>query len=285
MNSANQHIPEDDLALFALALMPPEEAAFTQAHLKHCDQCRGEVARMQGDLVAYAFSAEMQDPPPPARARLLDAVAKEKRLHIPAAPAVEPVIAPRASNLLDRDLREERPVRRSLSVFGWAGWALAASLAAVAGWEFYQGQYLREQIASQGATLTQVNGDAARAQRVLQALTDPTAMQVALHLPTTGTATPKPEGHASYNAQRGELVFIASHLQPVQPDKTYELWVLPASGETPVAAGLFKPDVNGNASVVLPDIPKHIAAKGFGVTLENDGGSRTPTLPILLMGT
>lgn len=284
MNTANQHIPEDDLALFALALMPPEEAAFTQAHLKHCDQCRGEVARMQGDLVTYAFSAEMQEPPTAARSRLLDAVAKEKRLHIPAAPAVEPVIAPRASNLLDRDAREERPVRRGFGVFGWAGWALAASLAAVAGWEFYQGQYLREQIASQSATLNQVNGDTARAQRVLETLTDPTAMQVALHVPVTTATPPKPEGHASYNPQRGELVFVATHLQPVQPDKTYALWVLPASGEAAVPAGLFKPDVNGNASVVLPDLPKHVAAKGFGVTVENEGGSRTPTLPILLMG-
>jgi anti-sigma-K factor RskA len=71
----------------------------------------------------------------------------------------------------------------------------------------------------------------------------------------------------------------------VQPGKTYELWVLPASGAAPVAAGTFRPDVNGSASVVLPALPKNVPAKGFGVTVEPDGGSPTPTLPIVLMGT
>ena len=47
-------------------------------------------------------------------------------------------------------------------------------------------------------------------------------------------------------------------------------------------AGLFKPDANGNASVVLPELPKNVAAKGFGVTVEADGGSPAPTLPIVL---
>lgn len=285
MNTASQHIPEDDLALFALALMPPEEAAYTLAHLKHCELCRSEVARMQGDLVSYAFSAPMQDAPAPARARLLDAVAKEKKLHIVAPVEEEPVLAPRNSNLLDNNVREIRPERRGMGVTGWSGWAIAAGIALFAGWEFHQGQFLREQLAEEAAATEQTNLEAARAQRVLHAITDPTAMQVALHLPATGTAPPKPEAHASYNASRGELVFVASHLTPLQPEKTYELWVLPASGEAPVAAGTFKPDANGNASLVLPEIPHHVPAKGFGVTVEADGGSAKPTLPIVLLGT
>lgn len=285
----NQHIPEDDLALFALALMPPEEAAYTQAHLKHCDQCRGEVARMQGDLVSYAFTAEMQDPAAASRTRLLDAVAKEKRLHTVApAPAAEPVLAPRHTNLLDRNRdHDTKPETRSgFGIFGWVGWAVAAGAAAFSFWQFEQGQTLREQLATQTSQTAQVTADNAKAQRVFQTLTDPGAMQVALHLPTYATAPPKPEGHASYNPNRGELVFIATHLQTLQPEKTYELWLLPAAaGQAPVPAGLFKPDVNGNASVVLPNLPRNLGAKGFGVTVEAEGGSRTPTLPIVLAGT
>ena len=288
MTSANlndRHIPEDDLALFALALMPPEEAAYTQAHLKHCDQCRGEVARMQGDLVTYAFSAEMQDAPAAARTRLLDAVAREKKMHAPE-PVAEPVLAPRNSNLLDRETHREPAVRRGMGFFGWSGWAIAAGVAAFAGWQFHEQQYLRDQISAQAAQTDQINADAARARRVYQALTDPAAMQVALHLPSTGTAPPKPEGHASYNAANGELVFVASHLQSLQPEKTYELWLLPAvAGPYPVPAGPVRPAVHGHAAVVLPELPKRIAAKGFGVTVEAEGGSKTPTLPIVLAGT
>ncbi len=289
MNTVNQHIPEDDLALFALALMPPEEAAYTLAHLKHCDLCRGEVARMQGDLVAYAFTADMQEPPPEARGRLLEAVAKEKKLHIAApAPVAEPVLAQRNTNLLDRDVRGDReisPARRGISLVGWTGWAVAAGISLFAGWQFHQEQFLREQLAEEAAATEQTNTEAARSQRVLQALTDPTAMQVALHLPSTGKEAPKPEAHATYNANKGELVFVATHLNSIQPSKTYQLWVLPASGEAPVSAGIFRPDVNGNASLLLPDMQKHVAAKGFGVTVEPEGGSKSPTLPIVLLGT
>lgn len=287
MNTANPHIAEDDLALFALALMPPEEAAYARAHLKHCDVCRSEVARMQGDLVSYAFSAEMLDAPAQSRSRLLEAVAKEKQLHVPAPVVVEePFLAPRQTNLLDRNVAEMPERRRGLGFFGWAGWALAATFLGFAGWQFYEGQGLREQLAEQTANAQQVDAESARAQRVLQALTDPSVMQVAMHVPTTGTAVPpKPEGHASYDPYKGELVFVATHLQAVEANKTYQLWVLPASGDAPVSAGVFRPDRNGNASVVLPSLPKNVAAKGFGVTLENEGGSRTPTMPILLMST
>ena len=282
MNLVNQHIPEDDLALFALALMPPEEAAYTLAHLKHCDQCRGLVANMQGDLAGYALSAEFHDPPAQARSRLLDAVAQEKKMHV-APPAAEPVLAPRSSNLLDREPRAAAASRGGLGFFGWAGWALAACAIGFAGWQFHEGLDLRERLAEQTAATEQVHTESARAQRVLHALTDPTAMQVALRLPANASTPPKPEGHASYNAGRGELIFVATHLQSLQPNKTYELWILPeAKGAAPVPAGLFKPDANGNASVVLPQLPANVAAKGFGVTVEADGGSPAPTLPIVL---
>jgi anti-sigma-K factor RskA len=83
---------------------------------------------------------------------------------------------------------------------------------------------------------------------------------------------------------RGALVFTANHLVPLPPNKTYELWVIPANGNAPIPAGTFKPDTHGMASVLLPHLPKGVDAKAFGVTMENTGGSTTPTLPILLAG-
>ena len=285
-----KHIPEDDLALFALALMQPEEAALTMAHLKHCDLCRSEVTRMQGDLVVYAMTAEMQEPPAEARDRLLRAVAKEKKFIPPA----EPVLTARHHDLLDRPERYDTSAKRGIGAFGWAGWAIAAGLAALVGWQFYLSADLQHQLATQSAALALEHAhplegqtaEAVRAQEVLRTLTDPAAMQVALHLPATAGATPKPEGHAAYNAAKGDLVFVASHLRPVAPGKTYELWLLPAkAGGSAVPAGLFRPDANGNASVVLPILPKNVAAKGFGVTVEDEGGSSAPTPPIVLAGT
>ncbi|MGA7857108.1 MAG: anti-sigma factor, partial [Terracidiphilus sp.] len=62
------------------------------------------------------------------------------------------------------------------------------------------------------------------------------------------------------------------------------LWVIPANGNAPIPAGLFRPDAAGNASVVLPPLPKGVPAKAFGVTVEKAEGSATPTAPIILAG-
>ncbi|HEX6771625.1 MAG TPA: anti-sigma factor, partial [Acidobacteriaceae bacterium] len=66
--------------------------------------------------------------------------------------------------------------------------------------------------------------------------------------------------------------------------KTYELWVIPASGAAPLPAGTFTPNAQGYASVVLPKLSSGVPAKSFGITIENAGGSATPTMPFILSG-
>ncbi len=286
--TVSRHIPEDDLALFALALLQPEEAAFTVAHLKHCDLCRGEVARLQGDLVGYAISAEMQPAPTGARERLLRAVAEEKKFMPQPVATAASAVAPRPLPIMNFEPSYAAEPKRSMGFLNWGGWALAASLAGLAGWQFYQNSDLQRQISVQSHELdrgtAEATDDVQRAHEVLQTLTDPLALQVALHVPSAGHTAPKPEAHAAYVASTGKLIFVASHMRTLPDNKTYELWLLPASGTSPLAAGLFRPDANGNASVVLPSLPRYVAAKGFGVTVEDDGGAPKPTPPIVLAG-
>ena len=82
-----------------------------------------------------------------------------------------------------------------------------------------------------------------------------------------------------------ELWFLRPAIfTPLPANKTYELWVIPANGTAPVPAGTFQPDARGVASVLLPNIPRGVQAKAFGITVENSGGAAAPTLPILLAG-
>ena len=274
------HIPEDDLALFALAILPATETADTAAHLRGCSICSQAVGRLQGDMVGLALTSPVQAPPPDARGRLLSAIAREPKF----IPAEAPAALPRGKTTATTAVSS----RRSPALgWAWAGWAIAAGLAATVGWRLHEESSLKQQIATESMALDQMHGadaEVARAREVLHTLTDPHAMQINLQIPAKPGVPAKPQGHAAYDASRGSLVFVASNLQPVEPGKTYELWLLPAAGN-PVAAGLFRPDANGNASVVLPVLPRNVEAKGFGVTEEAEGGSPNPTPPILLAGT
>jgi hypothetical protein len=286
MSSAN-HISQDDLYLFALQLLPEAEMQSFALHMKECALCRAQVADIQGDLAAYALTAELQAPPSQARERLLRQVAQEKKV-VPvnrSEQEIEPVLYPRNARMFQMEAPEKDP-RRGMGFAGWAGWAIAAGLLVAGGLQFQQRQKLQLDLAEESAKLDQTTQSAAQAQQVMQTLTDAGAMQVSLHVPQKpGAAKLDPEGHATYVPGKASLVFVASHLDPLQPAKTYELWLLPAeAGAAPIPAGLFKPDANGNASVMMPALPPGVAAKGFGVTVEDEGGSQKPTAPIVLAG-
>jgi anti-sigma-K factor RskA len=297
----DRHIDADDLVLLALQFLPADQLAGALAHLERCAECRTELAQLQGDLAAVAITAEPAAPSAEAKSRLMRQIAKEPKLAPPeprqataaAAVSAEPMLNARNSRVLAMDREEhERPRTRKLPwVIAWTGWAVAAGASFFAGLQLHQRQAVQTVVADQQARLDENAVQAAQAERakdVLRTLTSANAQQVALHLPATGAAAklpPKPEALAAYIADKGALVFIATHLQPVGPGKTYELWLLPADPKgTPIPAGTFKPDTTGNASVVLPRLPAGVAAKGFGVTVEKDGGSPTPTLPIVLSG-
>ena len=95
--------------------------------------------------------------------------------------------------------------------------------------------------------------------------------------------SPQPQGKAFYLRSRNSLVFLASNMPALPPERAYELWLIPTSGN-PIPAGLFKPDAHGNASVVNPPLPPGTEAKAFAITVENQAGSEKPTTPILMMG-
>jgi anti-sigma-K factor RskA len=304
------HIDEDDLVLFALQLLPEDRMREAKQHMAACELCRTEVARLQGDLVAYSMTAEMAPPPPAARERLMRQVAKEPRAPepeeapVPVAvetrPPSEPVFSARHSRRLEREEPvEENPERsrprRAPWVLAAAGWAVAAGCAFFAGLQLHQRQQLQSSMADQQARLDDTTKQATHARDALSTLTAANAVQIALRTPppakpAPGSKTivptgPSPEALAAYLADKGALVFVATNLQPAPPGKTYELWLLPADGRNPMPAGTFHPDAQGSASIVMPQLPKGVPAKTFAVTLENDGGSDTPTMPLVMSGT
>lgn len=93
------HYDAADLALFAMQILQPEQHQAVTEHLVECAFCRQELARLQGDLAAFAHTVEMRLPAPAIRDRVLHQAAREKKnpppeprptLVLPVAPAAKP---------------------------------------------------------------------------------------------------------------------------------------------------------------------------------------------------
>ena len=280
LNSTSRHADPEDLALFAMQLLSGDESAAIAQHVERCAECRRELAQLQGDLGVYASTVERNEPPATARQQLLRQIAREKKV----VPISQPVIASygRGNSLFGAAKEEEKPERHvGRTILGWAGWAVAAGLAVTTTFLYKDRSAVRGALTAQSGQIARLSAEAANSHQLMDALTDPKAVRVTL----TGKPAPHaPIGRVTYNPDKGSLIFLASDLDPLQLYKTYELWVLPADGSAPIPAGTFHPDDQGNASLILPELPKGANAKGFGVTIEADGGSQTPTMPIVLAG-
>jgi len=236
-------------------------------HLETCPECRAQVSQLCSDLSLVALAVPQIAPPAGAKNRLMQAVAASSKNTSSVAPA--------SFNVLPM-----KPRRHSPGLI-WGGWVAAAACLFYAVQLRESNQGMRQQLRTETSELIQSSNSAARAEEVLDVLSSPDAQRVTL---VSAHAKPEPTGHAVYLKSRGALVFTASNLTPLPQNKTYELWVIPANGTAPIPAGTFQPDAQGMASVLLPKLPPGVQAKAFGVTMENSGGSATPTMPILLAG-
>lgn len=281
--SATNHIDQEELALYALEFLAEPEARAIEGHLEQCAGCSDLAALLRGDLATLALTTEMVAPPATARQRLMTQVVREKKVIPFDRPMHQDVGSPLVDHIAvdDEVIAQHTSAARVLPWVSWIGWAVAAGLTIVSTDLYRDRDALRGAVAQQSTEILTLSTAAEKERAIMGALTDPDAMRVTL---TQTPSTAAPSGRASYAADKGALLFTASNLAPLQPAKTYELWIIPADGGSPVAAGTFTPDLRGNASVIMPQIPKGLIAKGFGITIEDQGGSLKPTPPIVLSG-
>ncbi len=243
----------DDLALLALGQLQGDERVALEKHLEGCAPCRRELEQLRGDTALLALSAAGPTPPRRARERLLKAIAKEPR-------------APKAASR-----------RWTWTLVPWFA-AAAFGLAAV--FFFQQSDRLSQRVAELQSESAQQQAQLERAREVVTTLTSTDALRVTL---VAAQAPPQPQGKAIYVRDRSSLVFLASNMPALPPQKAYELWLIPTNG-APIPAGVFKPDAHGSATVIEPPLPAGVEAKAFAITVEPEQGSAAPTMPIVMMG-
>ncbi len=274
--TGNGHNTQEELASYAMQGLPVEESASIRAHLQSCADCRAELAALCGDLALLGSAVPQEPLPEGARQRFLEKIASTVEVKTPAnhTPA----------NHTPANMAEVTAIHGNTAKRGagyWIPWAATAALAIATISLGVQNRALKDEQQDQLSMITNLAARASRAQQVLEVLTAPGAQRVTL---TEGKLPVQPSARATYFPERGGLVLQATNLKPLPEGKTYELWIIPANGTAPVPAGMFRPDTAGSATLVLPPLPSGVAAKAFGVTIENAAGATTPTIPIVLSG-
>jgi anti-sigma-K factor RskA len=250
----------EDLALYALHALTGEDRVKLEQHLAGCAACRQELEQLRGDTALLALSATGPRPPQRARQRLLEAVTHEPRE------------ATAGSAIAIKSTR--------LAWWGWLGWAATAAVVVFALSLWRENSGLREMLSSAREQSTESARQLEELRKVAAPILEPEAQRMTLVAMKT---LPQPQGKAFYLMKRSSLIFMASNMPALPPQKAYELWLIPMSGN-PIPAGMFKPDARGSATVVNPPLPAGTEAKAFAITVENEDGSPVPTSAIMMMG-
>jgi anti-sigma-K factor RskA len=251
----------EELALYALGCLEASEKASLEKHLQECAGCRRELEQLRGDTALLGLTASGPAPPARAKNRLMNAIAGEAGSRAESSP----------------------PSSSRLRVPWWAslGWIAAAALIGIVAVLWNQNSRLRHNAVKLTNFAEQQKIAADKSRRIDEILSASDAQRVTV-LPVNYKNAP-PEGKAIYSRQHRGLIFVATNLQPLPPQKAYELWLIPTQG-APIPAGVFKPDSRGGATVINPPLPADVEAKAFAITIEPEQGSATPTMPIVMIG-
>lgn len=279
---------KEDLSLFALGALDPNESHEVEAHLATgCDECEGEMHHWR-DVVAMMALAHDDKTPPDLKLNLFERVEHESVRRRPRWQSLLPLAAVLVLALVgiarETQLRSYiDKLRRhadSLEVERDSSRRLAGNLRQDVTDSNRKIDELTTQLAAKEKNIDELRSALAKAEEALAPLQAPGLRFVRLRQ----TPNNKPaEAHALLNTKGGRGVFYAFDLQPLAANKTYELWWI-TEKQGPINAGLFAPDERGLGRVEA-DVPRDAGAiQAVAVTIEPMQGVPKPTGPMILLG-
>jgi anti-sigma-K factor RskA len=249
------HANPEDLDLYALGALDGEEKQAFEAHLRGCAACRQKLAEAQKRTVLLGLAAQPVTPRPQVKQALMDKARAEK---------------PSGSQPAPYKTRKKRWGLRFSLGFGLATVALAFATFELLKLDLERAKEIKQLQA-------QLSEDTAAMQAMGEVTGAPDSAQITLLQQPGG---PPGQAHVLYNARIGVAVY-SGQIAPAPAGKSYQLWLVPASG-APVNAGLV--DANQQNGAVVTHLAPGLVAKAFAVTLEPQGGVPQPTGPKVLVG-
>jgi anti-sigma-K factor RskA len=251
----------DDLqvqaSLYAAGAMTGIEREEYARHLEddQCAVCRAEVSELESAISLMALGAPSTSPSSAVRARLME----QARSQAPKEQSSMPLLQRRWLELI-----------MSAAAIGAIAVALAATRA--------NGE-LRRLSQVLVSRISQLEVQVAQNQNYIATLTSPDVRVV----PLAGQGIHVQASARIFWDQSNKKWFLyVRSLPPVSPDRTYELWFLPKSGN-PLKAAIFNTGTNGATELQI-DVPAGMDLRAAAVTTEPAGGLDLPSGPVALLG-
>jgi len=253
---------EEQASLHVLGALSPQEAHEFKQAMKADPELQSLVARLSTATGALAGAVPVEEPPPQLRAKILAQVALAQEVLSPPEPKLRPAF--------------------------WLPWAPAAGFGALCILLNVQDTRLRATLGDQARQITELNQLAQSLQSATNHLQETVvALEETNRLATLRIAmlnslladAPKMVAVSLWDESRQYGVFVAENLKVLPADRDYQLWVLD-QGTTPVDAGVFHVDENGNVRVEYrTKLPIKTAGR-FAVTEEVKG---SPTIKNMIL--
>jgi anti-sigma-K factor RskA len=261
---------EEQAGLYVLGVLTPEETRAFEKALRRDAELQALVESLRVSRDALAGSLPQRTPPPALKQKILAQIAAEEKI-VPLPARSEP---------------------RSDGWTFWLPWALAACLAIVCAISISQQKNLRLENQEQAKRLADLNQVADSLRSETQNLQQAVAtlretnrlenLRIAM-LNSMLADSPKAVAVSLWDEKEQRGVFVVENLKPLPADRDYQLWVMDPKYPTPVSAGVFQVDGQGNVRLTFRADKLIESANKFAVTQEPKGGLPTPTLKNLVL--
>jgi anti-sigma-K factor RskA len=260
---------EEQASLYVLGVMASEEQQVFEAVLAKSEELQQLVAALRATRDVVAGSVPLKEPSPQLKQKILAQIAPPQK--VPA--------------------RSEREEPFSFLNF-WLPWALATCLVMICSILFWQQGRLTDQLSRQAERLQALNKLADDLRQTtnslqqtvlaLRATNQLASLRIAM-LNSLLADSPKAVAVSLWDNDQQKGVFVVQNLKPLPTDKDYQLWVMDPKYPTPVSAGVFQVDAQGNVRIQFTAGKPIASADKFAVTMEPKGGLPTPTLSNLVL--
>ena len=273
---------QETAALYALGTLSQHEARVFEAHLRDgCEVCNAELAEFETIVGVLGEAADPAAPPAYLRDLLAVRIEKESAEPRRASPAV--IRFPEKSATIRKPPPVPSPISRLLP------WAAAAVLLLALAYTFTSWRSERETMLAalerEREQADSLKEEIARKNVLSEELAQINSVLSSPELRVIQLAGLEPSAESSakiYWDVQGSRWVVSADLPPAPPGKVYQLWFVTPTAK--ISAGLIKPDKSGHGFSVVqfPSTATPLAAAA--ITLEPEGGSEQPTMPIYALG-